>query len=178
MNRLALVVAVLGTFLLAPPSKCEDACRYSKSRDSLHGYESGGPYVLDHSRLTKGRTELRDYLWTHWHGQKKGVAEVKVGTVDRGVVTVLYVVQPDAKGNWGIDAEIDRPLDPPCVTFHADSLVRLPIHNPDEDYPSQTLGFWPKDEIPPGRLADSEVKEPKSYSLILVRTKKPIGDAI
>ncbi len=149
-----------------------------KSREGLHGYEAGGPYVLDHFRLTKGRTDLRDFLWKHWHDHKLGVAEEKAGTIDRGVVTVLYIVQPDAKGSWGIDAEMNRPLDPPCITFHADSLVRLTIKNPDEDYPSQTLGLWPEDVIPPGRIADSEVMDPKLYRLILVREKKPISDAI
>ena len=31
------------------------------------GYEAGGPYELDHFKLTKGRTELRAFLWSHWH---------------------------------------------------------------------------------------------------------------
>ncbi len=177
MNRFGLLLALFSA-LLAAPGNAATACRYMKSREGLHGYEAGGPYVLDHFRLTKGRTDLRDFLWKHWHDHKLGVAEEKAGTIDRGVVTVLYIVQPDAKGSWGIDAEMNRPLDPPCITFHADSLVRLTIKNPDEDYPSQTLGLWPEDVIPPGRIADSEVMDPKLYRLILVREKKPISDAI
>jgi hypothetical protein len=65
-------------------------------------------------------------LWKHWHEHVKGVAEAKAQTVDRGTVTVLYIVQPDAQGRWGIDVELDRPMDQPCIAFHADTLVRLP----------------------------------------------------
>lgn len=165
--------------MFVPASSGNDACRYIKSRKGLSGYESGGPYTLDHFRLTTGRTELREFLWKHWHEHKKGVAEAKVGTVDRGTVKVLYLVQPDAQGLWGIDVELDRPMDPPCVTFHADSLVRVPIANPKEDYPSQTIGLWPPDEIPPKRLADSDVVDSKLYRVVLVRKGKPVSsDAI
>ena len=165
--------------MLVPASSGSDACRYIKSRNGLSGYESGGPYALDHFRLTKGRTDLREFLWEHWHEHKKGVAEAKVGTVDRGTVKVLYLVQPDAQGLWVIDVELDRPMDPPCVAFRADSLVRVPIANPKEDYPSQTLGLWPPDKIPPKRLADSDVVDSKLYRVILIRDNKPVSsDAI
>ena len=39
----------------------------------------------------------------HWHEHKKGVAEAKAGTVDRGTVKELYLVHHDAQGLWGID---------------------------------------------------------------------------
>ncbi len=164
--------------MLAPASGGNNPCRYIKLRSGLSGYESGGPYALDHFRLTKGRSDLREFLWKHWHDHKKGVAEAKVGTVDAGTVKVLYLVQSDAQGNWGIDVELDRPMAPPCVTFHADSLVRLPIDDPREDYPSQTLSLWPPDKIPKKRLVDSEVKDSKLYRVVLVRNNKPVGDAI
>jgi hypothetical protein len=178
VNRSALLIAAVSFSLFASASNADDGCRYIKSRTSLRGYEVGGPYLLDHFRLTKGRTSLREFLWKHWHDHKKGFAEAKVGTLDRGVVTVLYLVQPDTKGNWGIDAELDRPLDPPCVTFHADGLVRLPVANPEEDYPSQTIGLWPPDKVPSKRLGDSDVTESKLYRVVLVRNNKPMGDAI
>jgi len=156
----------------------QQGCRYIQARGGLSGYDSGGPYTLDHFRLTKGRTDLREFLWTHWHEQKKGVAEARVGTVDRGTVKVLYIVRPDAAGKWGIDGELDRPMDPPCVSFHADSLVRVPIAKPDEDYPSQTIGLWPPDKIPQKRLGDSDVKDARFYRVILARENKPISDQI
>jgi len=157
----------------------QQGCRYIHSRSSLAGYESGGPYRLDHFSLTRGRTDLREFLWMHWHAHKKGVAEARVGTVDRGTVKVLYLVQPDVQGYWGIDVELDRSMDPPCVSFRADSLVRLPIQNPEEEYPSQTIGLWPPDKIPSKRLADSEVVDPKLYRLVLIRNNKPVSsDAI
>lgn len=162
--------------MLVSASNADDTCRYMKSRSGLAGYETGGPYTLDHFRLTKGRTDLRVFLWKHWHDHKKGVAEVKVGTVDAGTVKELYLIQPDAQGKWGIDVEMDRPMAPPCITFHADSLVRLSIKNPSEDYPSQTLGFWPPDKIPDNRLADSEVKDPRSYKIVLVLNNKPVSN--
>src|SRR5437868_7954234 len=155
MKSLLLLAATIGALMLVPASNGDDACRYIKSRTGLSGYESGGPYTLDHFRLTNGRTDLREFLWRHWHEHRKGVAEAKVGTVDRGIVKVLYLIQPDVQGLWGVDVELDRPMDPPCLTFHADSLVRLPIANPKEDYPSQTVSLWPADEIPPNRVADS-----------------------
>lgn len=167
-----------GALILVLPSKADDACRYIKSRRELLGYESGGPYTLDHFRLTKGRTDLREFLWQHWHSHKKAIAEANVQTVDRGIVKELYVVRPDSQGHWGIDGELDRPTDPPCVTFHADALVRVPIDDPGNDYPSQTLGPWPKDGIPKKRLGDSEVRDSKSYRVVLVRSNKPISDAI
>ena len=111
----------------------QQGCQYVKSHADLSGYENVGPCTLDPLRLTKGRTDLREFLWTHWHDHKKGVAEARAGTIDRGTVKLLYLVEPDAKGQWGIDVELDRPTDPPCVAFHADSLVRVPIAKPDED---------------------------------------------
>jgi hypothetical protein len=178
VKPLALLAAVVGIFVLVPTGNSDDACRYIKSRNNLSGYESGGPFTLDHFRLTKGRTNLREFLWNHWHEHKRGIAESKAGTVDRGIVTALYIVQPDAEGVWGIDLEIDRPMDPPCATFHADSVVRVTIAKPKKDYPFQTLGFWPPDEIPSNRLADSEVVDSKLYRVVLVKNKKPIGDTI
>jgi hypothetical protein len=147
--------------MLVPASNGDDGCRYIKSHSGLSGYENGGPYALDHFRLTTGRTDLREFLWKHWHDHIKGVAEAKVGTVDRGTVTELYIIQPDAQGRWGIDVELDRPMDPPCVTFHADSIVRLPILDPKDDI-SQTIGLRPSGEIPKKRLADSKVANSKS----------------
>lgn len=176
--RLALCLFVFGMSVLTPPADAGGSCRYMKSRSGLAEYEAGGPFLTDHFRLTKGRTDLRDFLWRHWHEHKLGVAEEKGGTVDRGTVTVLYIVHPDKKGNWGIDMEMDRPLDPPCVAFHADSLVRLPIKNPDEDYPSQTLGLWPPDKVPDRHLDDSIVEDPKLYRVLLVRDNKPATDLI
>jgi hypothetical protein len=149
-----------------------------KSRDGLAGYERGGLYRLEHFRLTKGRTDLREFLWKHWHGKIKGIAEASVGTVDRGRVQLLYLIQTDAQGHWGIDVEMDRPMDPPCVAFHTDSLVRVPIQNPNEDYPSQTIGLWPPGKLPPKRVADSDVTDAKLYRVVLVLNNKTVGDAI
>jgi hypothetical protein len=50
---------------------------------------------------------------------------------------------------------------------------------PDEDYPSQTLGpYLPDGKLPARRLADSEIKDPKYYKLILVEDGKAVGDTI
>jgi hypothetical protein len=95
------------TFVLA--ASAQEPCRYMKARSGLVGYEKGGPYTLEHFQLTKGRTELRDFLWNHWHKHIKGSAEASAGTVDAGTVTVLYVVQPNAQGQWGINVELGRP---------------------------------------------------------------------
>jgi hypothetical protein len=92
-------------------SKSLETCRHMKSRHGLVGYGKGGPYSLEHFRLAKGRTDLREFLWKHWHSKIKGIAEASVGTVDRGTVQVLYLIQPDAQGHWGIDVEMDRPMD-------------------------------------------------------------------
>jgi hypothetical protein len=178
MRPLALLMTAVSVLALVPSSNGDDACRYINSRNSLPGYESGGPYTLDHFRLTKGRNDLREFLWKHWHDHIKGFAQAKIGTIDRGTVKVLYLIQPDAEGRWGIDVEMDRPLDPPCVAFHADSLVRVPIRNPKEDFPSQTTNFWPPDEVPPKRLADSDVVDSKLYRVVLVQDNKSITDAI
>jgi hypothetical protein len=178
MRVLALFTAWLAALVLVPAATGDDACHYIKSRRGLRGYETGGPYKLEHFRLTRGRTELRQFLWTHWHDHHKGVAEARVGTVDAGMVTALYVVEPDAQGRWGIDVEIDRPMQPPCTTFHADSLARLPISKPEEDYPSQTLSIWPPDKVPEKQPAESEVKDAKFYRVLLVAKGKLLGDAI
>jgi len=152
----------------------DEGCLYMESRKGLSGYESGGPFYLDHFRLTKGRTDLREFLWMHWHQHIRGIAEVSAGTVDRGIVKGLYIIQPDAQGRWGIDVELDRPMDPPCVSFHADSIVRVPIRNPEEDYPSQTLGIWPAGEKLSNRLADSVVVDSKLYGVVLVRENEAL----
>ncbi len=175
-----VAVSLLFALTVVLPSNADDSCRYLKSRSGLAGYDKGGPYNLAHFQLTKGRTDLREFLWNHWHNHIKGVAEARVGTVDAGTVTALYVVQPDSQGQWGIDVELGRPLQaPPCSAFHADSLFRFPIRKPAEDYPSQTLGpYLPDGTLPKTHLADSEVKDPKYYKLILVENGKAVGDTI
>jgi hypothetical protein len=75
-------------------TKPPESCRYMRSSRGLAGYERGGPYSLEHFRLTKGRTDLREFLWKHWHNNIRGFAEVQAGTVDRGTVKVLYLIQP------------------------------------------------------------------------------------
>ncbi len=132
--------------------------------------------MLDHFKLTSGRTDLREFLWQHWHSRVKGIAEAHIGTIDAGTITALYIIRPDAQGIWGIDVEIDRPLQPPCTLFHADSLVRLPIAKPYEDYPSQTLGFWPDDKLPEKLVPDDDSMGPRFYQVQLVKKGKPIGD--
>ena len=152
-----------------------------KSRGVLTGYDTGGPYKLEHFKLTKGRTDLRAFLWKHWHNHIKGVAKARVGTIDAGTITALYVVQPDSRGQWGIDVELGRPVQPPpCSAFHADALVRVPILKPEEDYPSQTLGpYWPDRTVPEkARTPDSEVKGAKYYTVILMAGGKANGDTI
>src|SRR5258708_26334905 len=150
-------------------SKPLETCLHMKSRHGLVGYEKGGRCSLEHFRLTKGRTDPREFLWKHWHSKIKGMAEASVGRVDRGTVQVLYMIQPDAQGHWVIDVEMDRPMDPPCVAFHTDSLVRVPIQNPNEDYPSQTIGLEPSEELSSTRLVDSDVVDAKLYRTGLVQ---------
>lgn len=164
--------------MFVSPALADTSCHYMNSRSSLLGYETGGPYLLDHFHLTKGRTDLREFLWKHWHDHIMGVAEAREGTIDAGTLTVLYVVQPDARGDWAIDVESGRPLPSACRAFHADSLARIRIPNPDEDYPSQTLGVWPTDNVPKGRLADSEVENSKYFWVFLMAGKKAVGGAI
>ena len=198
MTRSAFLLLI---FLSIVPwtASAQEPCVVMKSRIRFAGYENGGPYKLEHFRLTKGRTDLREFLWTHWHNHVRGVAEAKVATVDAGIVTAWYVIQPDAKGQWGIDIELNRParnipgvrknsagegvrqVEPPtCSAFHADSLVRVPIRKPDEDYPSQTLGpYWPDRTVPKSvRMPDSEVKDAKYYTVILIANQKGVGDTI
>lgn len=178
MRPATFLAAVIGVGWLALAAQSQ-TCRYLKSSTSLAGYERGGSFSLDHARLTKGRTDLREFLWSHWHGHKKGVAEADTATIDRGTVKVLYVIHPDASGHWGIDVELDRPMDQPCVSFHVDSLARITIVRPEEDYPSQTIaGYWPPGRIPSKRLAESVITDAKFYRVVLVRGNKAIGDVI
>ena len=181
MRSRAFTIAPLMLLTLLLALSAEEPCRYLNSRNALAGYETGGPYKLEHFALTKGRTDLRDFLWRHWHDHVKGVAEARVGTVDAGTVTVLYIIQPDAKGVWRVDIELGRPMQPPpCSAFHADSVVRVPIRKPDEDYPSQTLGpYWPDRTVPKGvRMREDEVKDAKYFTVILMADEKAIGDTI
>lgn len=180
MKTLAFPTLLLSLLTFALVASAEGPCRYFKSRSGLEGYEAGGPYKLEHFQLTKGRTDLRVFLWKHWHDHIKGVAEARSATVDVGTSTALYFVRPGPRGHCGIDAELGRPLQPPpCSAFHVDSLVRYPIRKPDEDYPSQTLGpYLPDGKLPQARLADSDAKDPTYYKPILVKNGKAIGDTI
>jgi len=173
MKLLVLFVVAMGSFLLVPAGRADQGCRYFKSRGGLSGFEDGGIYILDHSRLTRGRADLREFLWQHWSGHRKGIAEARIRTAGRGTVRALYVVQSDPQGRWGINVEIDRPMEPPCTGFFADALVRVPIANPGDDY-LQTAGLWPLDKLPPNLLADSGVVDSKLYRLMLVRNSKPL----
>ncbi len=177
-SALAIATVVLGLVCIA---NADEPCRYMKSRSALSGYEVGGPYKIEHFQLTKGRIGLREFLWQHWHTHVNGIAEAKITTVDAGTVRALYVIQPDVKGRWGIDVELSRPVQRPhCSAFHADSLVRVQIRKPDEDYPSQTLGpYWPDGTVPKNvRMVDSEVKDAKHYTIILMANEKAIGNPI
>jgi hypothetical protein len=110
MEGSRFLAALLAFLTFGLTAYCQAPCRYLKSRNGLERYEAGGPYKLEHFKLTKGRTDLRDFLWSHWHNHVKGVAEARAGTVDAGTVTLLYVVHPDSQGQWGIDVEVGRPL--------------------------------------------------------------------
>jgi len=181
MRRPSILIALVILLTLRLVVCAEEPCRYLNSRNALAGFETGGPYKLEHFTLTKGRKDLRDFLWRHWHNHIKGVVEAKVGTVDAGTVTALYIIQPDAKGVWGIDVELGRPNQPPpCSAFHADSLVRVPIRKPKEDYPSQTLGpYWPDRSVPQkARIPDDQVKDAKYFTVILMANGRAIGDTI
>jgi len=181
MRGSSFLVVLVVTLMFAVAASAQATCDHLKSRSDLVGYKTGGPYKLEHFQLTNGRIDLRDFLWQHWHRHIKAIAEARVGTVDRGVVTALYIVQPNSQGLWGIDVEIGRHLKPPldCATFHADSLVRFPIRKPDEDYPSQTLGpYLPDGSLPKNLLADSDGRGPKYYKVILVVNGKSTGDSI
>src|SRR5262245_7932235 len=100
MRSTAFTIAPLMLLTLVLAVSAEEPCRHLNSRNDLAGYETGGPYKLEHFKLTKGRTDLREFLWRHWYNQIKGVAEARVSTVDAGTVTALYIIQPDAKGVW------------------------------------------------------------------------------
>ena len=168
-------------FSLASIAYADNACHYMNDRSSLSGYDIGGPYNLEHFKMTKDRRDLREFLWNHWHDHTKGIAEAHVGTIDAGTVTALYVIQPDAKGQWGIDVELHRPIQPPpCSVFHADSLVRIPILKPNEDYPAQTLGpYFPDRKIPEKAcLRDSDVQDAKYFWIVFVANEKIMGGSI
>jgi hypothetical protein len=93
-----LVIATLMALSLTLVANADDACHYMKERSALTGYDTGGPYKLDHFKMTNDRRDLREFLWSHWHGHMRGIAEARVGTIDAGTVTALYVIQPDANG--------------------------------------------------------------------------------
>lgn len=175
LRVLAVSAMLLGAIRTAA---AETACVLMDDRSSASGYENGGPFDLSHFKLTDGRLEIRDFLWQHWHSRTKGMAEVRVGTVDAGTVRVFYLIRPDSLGVWGIDVAMKRPLDKSCAAFHADSLVRLPIEKPDEDYLAQTMGFWPPDQLPKKRVDDQTTLMPKLYQVQLVKLGKPIGDVL
>lgn len=172
---MAVVAVSLLALTAVVAAASDDSCPYFKSRSSLSGYETGGPYTLAHPKMTKDRMDLREFLWNHWHGRVKGVAEA----ADGETFTALYVIQPDSKGNWGVDVEINRPQTGlPCRAFHVESLARIPIPKPEDD-PSQTLTLnLPFGRIPETHLADSEVKDAKYYRLVFVANERMIGDTI
>jgi hypothetical protein len=59
-------------------ASAQEPCGYMKSRSRFVGYENGGLYKLEDFQLTKARTDLREFLWTHSHNHIKGLAEAKV----------------------------------------------------------------------------------------------------
>ena len=179
MNIAHSVFATLILLSLACVAIADDACRYLKERSALTGYDTGGPFKLDHFKMTKDRQDLREFLWVHWHSHTRGIAEARIGTVDAGTVTALYVVQPDAKGHWGIDVELHRPIQPtPCSAFRADAIVRVPIRKPDDDN-SQTLLYIPDGVVPSkARLQDSTTVGGKYYKIVLMANDKALGDGI
>jgi len=174
--RLAAGLAAL-LFMFCAHSGAQGACRYLGTKTPLPRYETGGPYVLDHFQLNKDRTDLREFLWKHWHDHVPGIADTKVKTIDAGMPRELYIVQPDAKGVWGVDIELKIPEIPQCVSFHADSLVRVPISQPDSDT-YQTLGPNSDDTLPNSRVPDSANLAGKFYWVILLANSSVIANAI
>src|SRR3954466_1137833 len=88
---------------------------------TLKGYDAGGTFTLAHFRHTTGRAGLRSFLWEHWKGKHRGYATAEAGTVDAGVVKLLYIVQPNKNGQWGVDVKLERQVQPRCSRFHATS---------------------------------------------------------
>jgi hypothetical protein len=173
------VIATVMVLSLTIVANADDACHYMKERSALSGYDTGGPYKLDHFKMSNDRRDLREFLWSHWHGRRRGIAEARVGTIDAGTVTALYVVHPDANGQWGIDVELHRPIQPPpCSVFRADAIARVPIRKPDDDN-SQTLLYIPDGVVPSkARLPDSMTVGGKYYKIVLMANDKALGDGI
>jgi hypothetical protein len=163
--------------LLSTYARADDSCQFLGKKTALPNYESGGPYVLDHFQLNKDRADLRDFLWKHWHNHVAAVAKFEVKTIDAGTPTELVIIEPNAQGVWGINVEIDSRMYPPCVRFHADDLVRVPIGEPSNDY-YQTLGYYPNDKLPKSRVPDDAVTEPRNYWIVLVKDGKPASNTI
>jgi len=154
----------------------DEPCQFLGSKTARPNYESGGPYVIDHFKFNKDRTDLRAFLWKHWHNHIAAVAEARIKTIDAGTPTALYIIQPDAKGTWGIDFEIYSPMNPPmyprCARFHADSMIRVPIQDPGNDN-YQTLGYYPNDKLPKALVPDSADIDPRDYWIVLAKSGEP-----
>ena len=178
LNIAHSVIVLLVLLSLTLVANAAEDCPYLNAGGRLPGYDTGGPYKPGYFKMDKDRTDLREFLWTHWSGHTKAIARVRVSTVDEGAVTELYVVQPDDKGQWGIDVERDHQRSwpniwakpqPPCWNFHSDSLVRISIGNPHQ----ARVPDFPDGKIPEKmRLADSEVRNANEYLIVLMHDEK------
>lgn len=174
--RAAVFISAFILFFSAN-SGAQSACRYIGTKTTLPKYEVGGPFVLDHFQLNKDRTDLREFLWKHWHDHVAGIADTKERNLDAGMPRELFIVQPDARGVWGVDIELKLPEIPQCVSFHADSLVRVPISQPDNDT-YQTLGPNSDETLPNSRVPDAATLAGKFYWVILLANSSVIANAI
>ncbi len=92
----SLSVAIAHISLIASP----------RHRD-LSGYDRFGPVTIRNSdvrRMVETYNELRGFIWTHWHQQRRGYAVItEYSIVDLGRCDTTIAVQPGANGDWEIE---------------------------------------------------------------------------
>jgi len=82
------------------------ATGYAKEPD-FAGYDVFGPYTVPLNDIGNGLkiyADLRSFIWSHWHGHRRGYAILTEISVEESVpCQTTYIIEPDKYDNWHID---------------------------------------------------------------------------
>ena len=116
MKRAPLIALVLGLIPMTVAAGGDETCRYLKMRKPISGYEYGGPFLLITFVLRQAELISDNSYGDIGMAKSKALLKSGQGPSIAGPSECCTSCSPTRKDTGGFDIELDRPMDPPCIS--------------------------------------------------------------